>query len=73
MYKLLTIILLIFSSSCVQQKITYQISEERLKYPNIINISGSPSNNFPKTNYEFYPFVDLGAWHAHYLPTKYYR
>ena len=70
MYKLLIIILLVASVSCVKQKATYQISEERLKYPNIINMSGSPYNNFPETRHEFYPFVDLGAWHAHYLPTQ---
>ena len=39
-------------------------------YSNIINMSGAPTNTFPKTEHEFFPFADKGAWHAHYLPTK---
>ena len=70
MYKLLIVILLAIPLSCGKQEARYQISEERLKYPNVINMSGLPYNNFPETRHEFYPFVDLGAWHAHYLPTQ---
>lgn len=57
----------IFIMACSQN---YKISAERLKYANIINMSGVPTNNFPQTEHEFFPFADLGAWHAHYLPTK---
>jgi len=68
MYFLLLSVLILFGS-CAQES-SYNISDERLEYPNVINMTGSPVNNFPQINHEFYPFVDLGAWHAHYLPTQ---
>lgn len=40
-----------------------------MQYSNVINMRGVPTNTFPQTEHEFFPFVDMGAWHAHYLPT----
>lgn len=63
---------LIFLYSCSSGNIkneNYKISDIRMQYSNVINMRGVPANNFPQTEHEFFPFVDMGAWHAHYLPT----
>ncbi|MGL4676122.1 MAG: MGH1-like glycoside hydrolase domain-containing protein [Brevinema sp.] len=64
---LLGIAIVFLWSSCTSS--AYKISGERLKYPNIINMSGAPQGVFPQTEHEYFPFSDLGAWHAHYQPT----
>ncbi|WP_297297454.1 hypothetical protein [uncultured Brachyspira sp.] len=66
------IFILIFLYSCGSgnsKKENYKISDIRMQYSNVINMRGVPTNTFPQTEHEFFPFVDMGAWHAHYLPT----
>jgi len=70
MKKYLLLMLSLVLVSCENKEITQTpLSAIRQQYPNVINMTGVPLNNFPKTEHEFYPFVDLGAWHAHYLPS----
>jgi len=67
-WKILVLIGVLLLTNCMQIY-QYKISQERLKYPNIINMSGVPNKIFPNIEHEYFPFSDLGAWHAHYQPT----
>lgn len=68
--KYLLVLSLLFIYSCgSSEELGDTMSEVREKYPDVINMTANPTNNFPQTRHEFYPFADLGAWHAHYLPT----
>lgn len=58
--------------SCYQKKINIarHMSKERKQFVNSLDYSGAPASAQPEEFHILTPFSDLGAWHAHYLPSS---